>query len=210
MVQAGQLEPRLQRLEQGEVSIKLPALQLVEAVIGIHDGHYTVHIRRQAVVVFVPHHDDGVVASSSRWGAVNRVYEFQHGLIAEENQGRVEAGLRAVGVGIVIAEGSGVAAPVLVIALVRDNKGQVRQFAGSEIGPNAVSAVKANDLGVADERVRSLLYVLEVNERVVLRRVQPNNVGLRERRVQLRVDLGEISVVGKFAVAVIHRVGTGE
>jgi hypothetical protein len=48
MVQTWEAETRFERFEQGEVGVKVRALDAMNAVVGVHDGHDLVGVRRVA------------------------------------------------------------------------------------------------------------------------------------------------------------------
>ena len=85
MVQAGQLETAFDGLEQREVSVEDAALQIVEAVVGVNDGCHLIDGGRDAVVIFVPDGDDGVVASFPRGRGMDCPYQPLEGLVAERH-----------------------------------------------------------------------------------------------------------------------------
>ncbi len=60
VIQAWQTKAILQSLQQGIMIISLVARHPVDAVVGVNDGDYLVGER--TVIVFVPQHDDGVIA----------------------------------------------------------------------------------------------------------------------------------------------------
>src|ERR1700738_471918 len=95
MVQAGQPETTFERFEQREVSISLRALHATNAVVCIHDYQYLVRVRRDAVVVFVPHQNDGIAAFLPGPRGVDRFYQRPDGEVAQVNQPGVESDLRA-------------------------------------------------------------------------------------------------------------------
>ena len=128
VVEARQSEASLDRPEQGEMSVELPAPQFVEAVVGVYDGDHLVDDRLHRVIVFVPDHDDRAVTVLPRRGAVNRGHNLLHGLIPQDNQCRVQAGLGAIVVRIKIAEGGAVATSVLVVALVGHDVRETRDL----------------------------------------------------------------------------------
>src|SRR5580704_8235599 len=82
MVQARQSESSLERFEQRKVRIELVALHTLAAVVGIYREQYLVRRGRNAVIVFVPHNHDGILAFLPGGGFVNRSNQCLDGLIA--------------------------------------------------------------------------------------------------------------------------------
>ncbi len=88
------------------MGIKLRALPLMGTVVRIHNRDHLVRVRRQTVVVFIPQHNDCVVATRPRRRFVDRRHQLLHRVVAQQNQRRVQASLRSVIIRIVVAKGS--------------------------------------------------------------------------------------------------------
>ena len=61
--------------------------------------------------------------------------------------------LRAVVVLIEVAERTGVTAPMLIVALIRRDEGEVRHVAGAEVLIQAAGTVKSDDVSQAVARI---------------------------------------------------------
>src|SRR5215831_5325498 len=102
------------------MSVGLNALNAVAAMVGIHNHEHLVE--GHGIVVFVPHHDNGVVALVPDLGILNGRYDPLYRDIAEQDICFIQTGLRAVVVCIKVAERAGIAASMLVIALIWRNE----------------------------------------------------------------------------------------
>src|SRR4029077_3439743 len=78
MVKAGQLEAAFDGAKQGEMIVERPALPVVCPVVSVHDSDHLVDDGLHRVVVFVPDHDDGVMAFLPGTGAVNGLDDLLH------------------------------------------------------------------------------------------------------------------------------------
>jgi hypothetical protein len=95
------------------------------------------------------------------------------------HQSRVEAGQRSVVVGIKLADSTGIAATMLVVALVWRDERKCGNVAGTEIGEKAILAFKIGHILQAEIRVCAFLNVLKIRKGVVLDRIEIDKVGLR-------------------------------
>ena len=154
------------------MGVILAALDAVWSVVCIHDCQNLIQVGGETVVVFIPDGDDCIAALFPRRGTVDRRHQGPQGQIADVNQGGIQASLRAIGNRIKGALRATVAASVLVIALVRRDKRQVRNVTGSQIIVEAALAFEADNVGQAIVRVVSVLDTLEIHERVVFRGVE--------------------------------------
>src|SRR5882762_6488031 len=127
------------------------------------------------------------------------------GLVAQENEGGVQSGLRTVGKRIEIAECAGIAATVLIVALVRSDEGVRGHVSGSEVAVQSMVAFEADGVTQA-QRACAFLNALEVDEGVVLDGIEGDEVGLREWRIELWIDQREVGGAGEEAIAVVHAV----
>ena len=100
------------------MSIKARAFYAVDSVIGVDNRQNLINDWRDAVVVFVLQEHNCVAPFSPNRGVVDRGDDCLNIRIALVDQGRVEAGLRAVVIRIRLAFWPGITAAVLVIALV--------------------------------------------------------------------------------------------
>src|ERR1039458_5139857 len=191
-VSAGQTESGLDRLEQGEVVVLYCTLLATRAVVGHNDHWHLILVRIQAIVVFVPQHDDRVVAIRPGRRVLDRHHKFLNFHITALDQGWIQAGLRAIIVRVIVAERAGIAASVLVVALVRRNEGERRYLAGAEIGVQTLGSVKADDLCQAQTFVQPLLNTLEIDERIMLAGIKIGQIA----RFQWWLDSAEIRLVG--------------
>src|SRR6202795_1646341 len=207
VVQAGQLETGLDGVEQGKVGVEDVALHALNAVVGVHGQHHLVRGLRHAVVVFVPHDDDGVVAILPGGGLVNGGDEKLNRDVAAIHQSGVKAEQRAVVAGVRLADRAGIAATMLVVALVWRDERKCGNVTGTEIGEKAILALKIGHIVQAEIRVCALLNVLKIREGIVLDRVESHQVRLR--LAFPRKSGGKVGEIGKKAVGSVDAIGSG-
>src|SRR5215471_7342202 len=100
MIQASQSQRTFQCLEEGKVGVEaiagMPAGRAAWREVRFHSGEHMILVGSDAVVVFVPDHDDGIMPLApyrrSMYG-VNDVAELQ---ITDVDEGRVQSLLCAV------------------------------------------------------------------------------------------------------------------
>src|SRR5713101_8936000 len=175
VVEARKAQARFDGLEQGEVGVEAVALQAVGAEVGVHGEQDLVGCRNNAVVVFIPEQDDGIVAFAPDGRVVDGGDDGLNRLIALVDERGVEADESAVAGGVEVAGGSGVAAAVLVVALVRGDEGKGGDVAGAEVGEEAMGAGKANHVFQIVPGIQTFLNALKVGKGIVL----AGNVGIR-------------------------------
>src|SRR5258706_1066064 len=185
MIEAGELEPRLERTQQREMSIEVGAFDAaVVAVIGVDDHHDLVDVGCKAVVVLVPHDDDrAAIVVAPRRRRMDRLNDALDGHVTLVDEGRVQSCLRTVGLGIEVAERAGVAATMLIVALVRHDEKEIRHVAGCEVGIEALGTIEPDHVLEAALWMAAFLHALEVDERVVLGSVELDDIALRQRRI---------------------------
>src|SRR5581483_6831433 len=137
------MEAAFQRPQQREMVVEDIALQLVETVIGVYDGRHLVDDRLNGIVILIPDYDDGVPASPPRRRGVNGIYDLLHRLVSQRDQRRIQPILGSIVVWIVLAECRAIAAPVLIVALVRHDVRQRRRGSPRKIPPQSTRALKA-------------------------------------------------------------------
>src|ERR1700756_4112070 len=201
VIQAGKSEARFKRLQQRKVGIEAPALNPVLSVIGLHGQQYLVGSWQNAVIVFVPDNDNGVVPLLPGWRTVDDIEQRAQREIALINQGGIQADLRAVIIGVKIAHGSGVAAAVLVVALVGNDEGKIREVTGIQVRKEALRSLATDHILQAVAGIQTFLNALEISERIVL-----YGVAINERLLFTGNHGGDVRSVGKEAVAVIDAV----
>ena len=180
MVQARQSESSLERFEQRKVRVELIALHTLAAVVGIYREQHLVRRGRYAVIVFVPHNHDGVLAFAPSGGIVNGGNQGLDGLIAPVHRARVKAGERAIVCRIERAYGTSIPAAVLVVALVRGDERKRWNMPGSKVGEQTALAFEIHHSAKAQFRVGTRLNVLEIGEGVVLHRIESDHICVRE------------------------------
>src|SRR6266852_7843629 len=204
VVEARKAQARFDGLEQGEVGVEAVALQAVGAEVGVHGEQDLVGCRNDAVIVFIPEQDDGVVAFAPDGRVVDGGDDSLNRLIALVDERGVEADESAVAGGVEVAGGSGVAAAVLVVALVRGDEGKGGDVAGAEVGEEAMGAGKANHVFQIVPGIQTFLNALKVGKGIVLDGVEVNErlsfVGQRGQ---------DFRVAGEEAVAVVDAIGAG-
>jgi hypothetical protein len=204
VIQARQVQAGFDGLEQGEVRVELTALHAALTVVGVHDEDDVVGIGSDAVIVFIPDDDDGVASLFPGWRIVDGLYQVAKGEVALVDEGRVQAVLRAVADGVIVAGRSGIAAAVLVIALIGSDEGVLRHAACVQVFKQAVRALEADHVAQAVAGIDAFLNATEVDEGIVLGGVLLDNaLGF------LRHDGCRVQFVGIEAVAVIDEVSSG-
>src|ERR1700741_1115027 len=132
------------------------------------------------------------------------LHEVSQREIAHVNQAGIKSLLCSIIVGIKAASRPAVAAPVLVIALVRRNKRELWHMARSEGFEQAMRTLESYNIGQAQPGTfTTLLYTSKVDKRVVLGSVQFQQSGQSRRH---GIDVG---IVGEEAVAVTDVICTG-
>ena len=189
------------------MSEELRALQFVDAVICIYNCDNFIGDGLHAVVVLIPDHDDGIAAAGPCRRSVDGGNQLLNFLVAEDDESWIQACLRAIVIGIVVAECGAVAASMLVIALARRYQRKIRHLARPQIAPQPTGSIEGCHFGKAVEGISAFLYGSKVGEWIVLYGIQLHNFAVREGWVQYWFDLGEIREVGEISVAVIHIVG---
>src|SRR5579871_6144213 len=120
--------------------------------------------------------------------------------VANVDQRRVQAGHGAIVNGIESALRAAIAAAMLVMALVRGNKRQIGNSAGSEVVIEPAAAFKADDVRQTVAGIIPLLHALEIDKRIVFRGIEFEQAADGGGR---GIDIGEI------AIAVINAVRSG-
>jgi hypothetical protein len=120
------------------------------------------------------------------------------GLVAETNEGGVEAVLCAVVVGVEVALRTGVAAAMLVITLIGSDEGVGRHIARAEVSQKTIRARKTDD---ATEL--TFLNAAEIDEGIVL-----GGIELDESLLFTRDGARNVALVGEEAVREVDLVGT--
>jgi hypothetical protein len=118
--------------------------------------------------------------------------------------------LHPVIVGIELAEGPGIAAPMLVIALIGGNEGVVGNVARAQVGIKAVLAFEAHHVLKTVSTFLAFLHAFEIDERIVFYGLEGNQIALRQWWSQLWQYFGEVGAAGVLAVTIIHEVGAAE
>src|SRR5882757_4677028 len=103
------------------------------SVVGFYRQQDLVGGGQNAVVVFVPDDNDGVVPLLPDRGVVDGVDQRAQGEITLVNQGGIQADLGAVVRRIKIAQGAGIPAAMLVVALIGDDEGKIREISRVEV-----------------------------------------------------------------------------
>jgi hypothetical protein len=171
MVQARQAEAAFERFQQREVRVEVAVLHALQAGVGVHDEQNPVGGRRYAVVVFVPEHHDSVAPVVPSGRLVNRLDDIPQNQIANVHERRVEPDQRSVVIGIKVTLCASVSAAVLIIALIRCNKGKIRHAAGAEIFEQPVVTLKPSHSLQAEFRVPAFLHAAKIYKWVMLRGV---------------------------------------
>ena len=165
-------------------------------VVGFHQRQDLVCIRDQAVIILVPHHNNGAALFLPRIGRVDSVNDVAQLQVSNIDERRVQSRLRASALEVEVALRAAVAAPVLIIALVRRNEGKRRHVAGSEVFIQTSLPLEPDD--VLRSRFESVLHTAEVHERIMLRGVKLQKAAW---------DVARNSNVGEVAVAIGDVVG---
>src|SRR5579872_5332985 len=95
----------------------------------------------------------------------------------------IQSRLGAVIVGVKVAEGSGIAASVLIVALIWSDKRKVPHLARTQV---RIKRIEVSHICQAVPRLLTALYAGKVRERVVFHRVQLPDIIRREWRIQDR------------------------
>src|SRR6267142_2165530 len=169
VIKAGKTEASLNRLEQGKVVVIAIAAQAMRPKIGINDGKHLIGAGSNAVIILVPQHDNRGPTLIPDSRCLDGANQYAQGLIADGDQRGIEANLGPIIVGVEVALRATVAATMLVVALIRRNKGIGRNVAGGQIGVESVCALEAGDAVKM-----AFLHAAEIYEGVVLCSVQFN------------------------------------
>ena len=186
------------------------ALHATRTVVGVDYEQYLVGFGSSGVVVLVPENDDGIAALSPGWGRFDGLYDTLHFYVTALDKSGVESSLRAVGVGIVVAERTRVTTTVLVVALVGGDEGEGRDMTGGEVSKEAALPFEADDVAKAVVRIVAFLDIAEVYEWIVLCRIEINQIVGGKRRVEGGLDGRKIRCIGKDTVAEVDLVSTGD
>src|SRR3974390_180340 len=96
VVQAGQSESAFQRPEEGKVGIEDIVGKPTGRKVGFHGGENVVQVGSDAIVVFVPHNDDRVVALAPNGRSMDPPNDAAQLQIAHVDKRRIQSVLRAV------------------------------------------------------------------------------------------------------------------
>ena len=203
MIQARQYESGLDRFQQREVVVACIALRPVRTVVGIHHEEDLVYRGRNAVVVFVPQNNNGVLALFPDRRRFDRGDNLAQSHIALLQEGRVEPCLGPVVIRIKVAEGAGISAAVLIVTLVRHDKREVRNVTAGKVAVEAVASIERHYVVQVAARHVGFLDAAEVDEWIVLRGIEVNEVTRGQRRSENRLDVREVGAIGEEAVAEI-------
>ncbi len=88
--------------------------------------------------------------------------DLLQGNVAALHQRRVETGLRAIVVGIEIAIGSGVAASMLIVTLIRSDEGKRGNVSGGQVGIEAIRTNKTHGVGEIAAGLLAFLNAAEI------------------------------------------------
>ena len=187
MVEARQSKPSLKGPQQREMIIRFSADNSVAPMVSIYDQQHLV--RGCGVVVLVPHNHDGIVALIPGRRVLDRRHDPVYGNIALEDQSLVQACLRPIVILVEIAERAGVAASVLVIALVWRDEREIGNASRAEILEEAPGTLKSDDVAQTIVRVAAFLDIAEIDEGIVFGGVEFDDIALRVTLASNRRDV---------------------
>src|ERR1700722_1259180 len=105
---------------------------------------------------------------------MDRLHYISNGQISGIDQRGIQSNLSPIGIGIEIALRTGIAAAVLIIALIWGNEREIRNMAGSEIFKHAIRPLKSHRIVQAAVAIVALLNITKIGERIVLNGIKVN------------------------------------